>query len=106
MSTPSDFELEQWEKDAKRLVICTGCYGSGENRWEQGRACPTCNGLGKSAAEPHVLQMLALIRKQRTSYIEGAEAMRKAIREALKSAYDAGIQGVVATMPIPEREIT
>lgn len=105
MELPTEFDLETWEKDAKRLVICTGCYGSGENRWEQGRACLTCQGEGKSAAEPHVLQLISLVRRNATlHYMEGAEAMRKAIREALVSTYDAGIQNVVASLPIPERK--
>lgn len=64
MSDPlTPYELEQWEKDAKRLVICTDCYGSGEDRWNQGRACPTCEGLGRSAAEPHVLRLVAEVRR-------------------------------------------
>lgn len=62
MSAPSEFEIETWEKDAKRLIICTGCYGSGEDRWNQGKACPTCSGEGRSAAEPHVLRLIAHIR--------------------------------------------
>ena len=62
---PSEFELEQWEKDAQRLVICTGCYGSGEDRWNQGRACFTCEGAGRAQAEPHVVRLVAEIRNLR-----------------------------------------
>lgn len=55
------FEREQWEKEARRKIICTGCYGVGQrhdrksDRWE---ACPTCQGGGRSEAEPHVLRLL------------------------------------------------
>jgi len=58
MSELSEFEIDMWEKDAKRLIVCTGCYGSGEDRWNQGKACPTCSGEGRSAAEPHVLRLI------------------------------------------------
>lgn len=60
---PSDFELEWWEKDAKRLITCTSCYGSGEDRWHQGHACPDCAGIGRSIAEPHVVRLVAEIRR-------------------------------------------
>lgn len=65
MQSPTPFELEQWEKEARRLIICTTCYGSGEDRWNLGRACPTCEGSGRSAAEPHVLRLIAEVRRLR-----------------------------------------
>ena len=65
MESPSEFELDMWEKDAKRLITCTGCYGSGEDRWNQGKACPTCSGEGRSAAEPHVLRLIQEITRLR-----------------------------------------
>lgn len=65
MSAPTDFELEQWEKDAKRLITCTGCYGSGEDKWNQGRACPTCQGMGRAEADPHVIRLVAEVRRLR-----------------------------------------
>lgn len=54
---PTNFEIDQWRKDARRLITCTGCYGSGEDRWNEGRFCPTCRGSGRSAAEPHVMRL-------------------------------------------------
>ena len=65
MSEPTAFEIESWEKDAKRLIICTGCYGSGEDRWNQGKACPTCQGEGRAPAEPHVLRLIQEITRLR-----------------------------------------
>jgi len=65
MSEPTAFEIDMWEKDAKRLIVCTGCYGSGEDRWNQGKACPTCSGEGRSAAEPHVLRLIQEITRLR-----------------------------------------
>jgi len=61
--SPSEFELEMWEKDAKRMIVCTGCFGSGEDRWNQGRACPTCEGTGRAVADPHVLRLIAEVRR-------------------------------------------
>lgn len=62
MVTP--FEREMWEKEARRKIMCTGCYGVGQkhrkdtDRWE---LCAVCEGLGKAEAEPHVLKLLAEI---------------------------------------------
>lgn len=61
----TDFELEMWEKDAKRLIICTSCFGSGEDRWNLGRACPTCEGTGRAVADPHVLRLIDEVRRLR-----------------------------------------
>lgn len=65
MEPISDFELTVWEKDAAHLVTCTGCYGSGEDRWNEGRACPTCVGTGRAPREPHVTRLIAEVRKWR-----------------------------------------
>lgn len=66
MSEPiTDFELEMWEKDAKRLIICTGCFGSGEDRWNLGKPCLTCQGAGRAEADPHVLRLVAEVRRLR-----------------------------------------
>ena len=61
----SEFELDQLEKDAGRLITCVGCYGSGEDRWSEGRACSRCSGLGRSVAEPEVLRLVAEVREWR-----------------------------------------
>lgn len=65
MEEPTEFELASWEKDASRLIVCTGCYGSGEDKWNEGRACSTCGGTGRSAAEPHVTRLIAYVHKLR-----------------------------------------
>jgi len=73
MSEPlSDFELFQLEKEAARLIVCTPCGGSGqihrrkhrqdEGRWE---VCERCEGVGRSIAEPHVLQLIDEVRSWR-----------------------------------------
>lgn len=54
---PTDFEISQWRKDAKRLITCTACYGSGEDRWNEGRTCPNCEGTSRAVAEPHVVRL-------------------------------------------------
>lgn len=61
----SEYELDQLEKDAGRLIVCTGCYGSGEDRWTEGKACPVCRGTGKSVAEPSVLRLITEVRGYR-----------------------------------------
>lgn len=61
----NQFDLDRLKAEARRLVICTGCYGSGEDRWNEGRACPACEGSGKSAAEPHVLELVAEVERLR-----------------------------------------
>lgn len=58
-----EFKLSQWEREARELATCTGCYGSGEDRWNEGRACPTCQGRGRAPREPHVLELVALVRE-------------------------------------------
>lgn len=65
----TDFELEQAEKEAKRLITCTDCYGVGQkhhakphDRWE---ICPTCNGLARAVADPLTLQLVAEVRRLR-----------------------------------------
>lgn len=68
MESPTDFELDQWEKEAKRLVMCTDCFGVGQKHWsatDRWELCPVCEGLGKAAAEPHVLRLVAEVRTLR-----------------------------------------
>ncbi len=55
-----EMRLTIWRKDAAILATCTDCYGSGEDRDRQGRACPTCSGAGRAPREPHVLELLRL----------------------------------------------
>ena len=55
-----EMRLSIWQKDAAILATCTDCYGSGEDRDRQGRACPTCSGAGRAPREPHVLELLRL----------------------------------------------
>lgn len=65
MEAPTEYELDTWLRDAQRRITCTGCYGSGEDRWQQGRACPTCAGTGRAEAEPHVIRLVAEVRRLR-----------------------------------------
>ena len=65
METLTEFELSTLEKDAGRLIVCTGCYGSGEDKWHEGRACPACKGAGRSIAEPMVLRLIEEVRTWR-----------------------------------------
>lgn len=55
-------KLDSWEREARLEVVCTGCYGSGEDRWHEGRACETCGGRGKAQREPHVVELVTLVR--------------------------------------------
>lgn len=57
-----EHKLATWEAEARQQVVCTGCYGSGEDRWREGRACPECAGRGKAAREPHVLELIEIVR--------------------------------------------
>lgn len=63
MDSTLEHKLATWEREARQLVMCTGCYGSGEDRWNQGRACPVCQGSGRAAREPHVLELVQLVRE-------------------------------------------
>ena len=65
MEAPTDFELDQWAKEAKRLITCTACYGSGEDRWKQGYCCQTCEGAARSIAEPHVVRLVEEVQRLR-----------------------------------------
>lgn len=58
-----EHKLDTWERDARQLVVCTACYGSGEDRWREGRACPNCEGRARAPREPHVLELVALVRE-------------------------------------------
>lgn len=55
-----ELRLSFWQADAAKLAICSDCFGSGEDRDRQGRACPTCEGAGRAVREPHVLELLRL----------------------------------------------
>lgn len=58
-----EHKLDVWEREARLLVTCTDCYGSGEDRWREGRACGGCEGHGRAAREPHVLELVSLVRE-------------------------------------------
>ena len=65
----TDFELEQAEKDAKRLIQCTGCYGVGQRHYakphEHWEICSVCSGMGRSIAEPVVVELVTEVRELR-----------------------------------------
>lgn len=71
----TEFEIKQLEQDARRLIVCTGCYGSGEDRWNEGRACPTCSGAGKSAAEPRVVELIERLRQKESELLDAQYSM-------------------------------
>jgi hypothetical protein len=66
---PTSFELEQWEKDARRLITCGWCGGAGqwfarqyrhqEGEWQE---CPKCDGKGKRAADLDKLRLINRLR--------------------------------------------
>lgn len=69
LDIPTEFELEQWEKDARRLVTCGWCGGGGqwfarqyrhqEGEWQQ---CPKCDGEGRRVADLDKLRLINRIR--------------------------------------------
>ena len=68
----TDFELEQWEKDANRLILCTWCGGSGhvfarQYRHEEGewKLCGECHGEGRRRADLHVVRLVRELREHR-----------------------------------------
>lgn len=108
MESPTEFELEMWEKDARRLVMCTGCYGVGQRQsWGQDNwvLCDRCKGHGKAEAELHTIQLIAEIRRlkgqQTSAWERGAAAMRQTIADAVQPMYDNGAYTLVLKQPIP-----
>lgn len=68
----TDFELDQWEKEARRLIVCVWCGGSGhvfarQYRHEEGewKLCHYCRGVGRKAADPHVIRLVHELREHR-----------------------------------------
>ena len=113
-----DLKLDLWRKDALIRVVCEKCFGSGEDRFNEGRACPTCEGSGRAPHQPHVLELVDLVRKQqqmihdlqhktdqdalKEAFRKGVEAMRYACKQALFSCYDAGAVNVVSQVEVGE----
>lgn len=64
MTETLDFKLDRWTREARELATCVACYGVGESRSSPGRACETCDGRGRAAREPHVLELVALVRSR------------------------------------------
>ena len=86
----NDFELGQIEKETRRLIICTGCYGSGQREWSDGRCeiCERCNGLGKAAAEPHVIRLVELVRTMDATLLEERYASAARIDELSQQVHE------------------
>lgn len=68
----TEFELEQWTRDATRLVTCTGCYGVGQVQRRASRRdpdvwelCARCDGSGQSVADPAKLRLIVEVRQWR-----------------------------------------
>lgn len=78
-----DFKLDRLAREARELATCVACYGVGESRSAPGRACETCDGRGRAAREPHVLELVALVRS-RDAEIE--ELSRRAFEAEARSA--------------------
>ena len=83
-----NYRLDQWTREARELATCVDCYGVGEDRHAPGRACGVCSGRGRAAREPHVLELVELIRKRdaeieelaRDRFAEQGRAERAAVR--------------------------
>lgn len=80
-----DYRLDRWAREAREFATCVACYGVGEDRDAPGRACPVCAGRGRAAREPHVIELVDLVRAQqaeaeilqaRADRAEGAAAER------------------------------
>ena len=72
---PTEFEISQWRKEARRLITCTGCFGVGQKHQRSPDSwllCEICNGMGKSAAEPHVIRLCEEVERLRI-LVEGEE---------------------------------
>lgn len=76
-----DFKLGRWAREARELATCVECYGVGEDRHAPGRACPACNGSGRAVREPHVLELLELVRSQRAEIVELGCALEEERRD-------------------------
>lgn len=108
MERPTDFDLEQWEKEAKRLVMCTGCYGVGQRQaWGQDNwlLCERCKGSGKAEAEMHTLQLIAEVRRLKDQHAKtwerAADVTRQEIANVLRPMYDYGVANLAFCHPIP-----
>ena len=113
-----ELKLDLWRKDALIRVVCEKCFGSGEDKYNQGRACPTCEGSGRAPHLPHVIELVDLVRKQQKviqdlqsktdedawqdAFRKGVEAMRHACKQALFTSYDAGAVNVVDKVEVGE----
>lgn len=89
-----DFKLDRWAREARELATCVVCFGVGERpaddslRWGRGRTCEVCVGRGKAAREPHVLELVAMVRASdaeiaqlaRDRYEEQGRAERAKVR--------------------------
>lgn len=106
--SPTDFELGQWEKEAKRLVMCTGCYGVGQRQaWGQDNwvLCDRCKGAGRAEAELHTLALIAEVRRLKELHAKtwerAAIATRTEIADVLRPMYDYGVANLALCHPIP-----
>lgn len=91
MTETLDFKLDRLTREARELATCVACYGVGESRSAPGRTCEACDGRGRAAREPHVLELVALVR-ERDARLEGlsrrafeAEARLEAASELIEA---------------------
>lgn len=114
-----EFRLAEWERDARTLATCVSCYGVGEDRDAPGRACPACKGSGRAPREPHVLELVDLLRRREAELLEerharaeqadrafAAEARAAACEEAVetRSAMLAQVEALAAARHAAEEE--
>ena len=86
MMETREFRLARFEREARQLATCTGCYGSGADRHVESRACAVCKGAGRAAREPHVVELVELLRAA------DAEAERLRCRVAFLDGVVAGTE--------------
>lgn len=91
--------LAACRKDAKELATCVACCGVGEDRWNEGRACPTCAGSGRAAREPHVLALCDVVEQQQAvvDNLDGALLEERHLR-AEQAEHAAGLARRVDTL--------
>ena len=77
---PTAFDLDTWARDAARLVVCPGCYGSGQRPtpaavnpggWE---LCGRCRGAGRAPADPHVTRLVERVRELEAQLAAGGRS--------------------------------
>jgi len=78
-------KLARWSRDARQLATCSDCYGVGQDmRADDCRACPVCNGSGKAAREPHVVELVEMV-AEKDARLEAMGEMVEAVASLLRA---------------------